>query len=394
MRILSRYVLGELLQVFLVALSALTLFMLVVGLVKEAQQQGLGLMQILALVPYVLPEAMRFAVPGTMLFAVASVFGRMSAANEITALKAAGITPMAAIWPAATLAVVVSFVSVWLNDVAVSWGRDGVRRVVVGSVEEIIYGRLRQQRSYSTSQLSINVKGVDGRRLIRPTLSFQPGGSSPPVTVSAAEAALRADAAAGTLTITCRDGTVHVGDVKAVFPDTIERVVPLDAVSRKGGGSESPSEIAMANFPKARADQLAKIDQLEQIAAGKTALGILTGRMEQTTPAAVAADREQAAAARSRLNRIIMEPWRRWANGFSCLCFVLVGAPMAIRMRNADFLTSFFLCFLPILIVYYPLFMLGVSRAKAGTLPAPAVWMANVLIAMWGVWLLRRVIRT
>ena len=88
-----------------------------------------------------------------------------------------------------------------------------------------------------------------------------------------------------------------------------------------------------------------------------------------------------------------MEPWRRWANGFSCLCFVLVGAPMAIRMRNADFLTSFFLCFLPILIVYYPLFMLGVSRAKAGTLPAPGVWLANVLIALWGVWLLRRVIR-
>ena len=49
--------------------------------------------------------------------------------------------------------------------------------------------------------------------------------------------------------------------------------------------------------------------------------------------------------------------------------------------------------FLPILIVYYPLFMLGVSRAKAGTLPAPGVWLANVLIALWGVWLLRRVIR-
>ena len=100
MKIITRYVLSELLQVFLVALSALTLFMLVIGLVKEAQQQGLGLMQILALIPYVLPEAMRFAVPGTMLFAVASVFGRMSASNEITALKAAGITPMAVIWPA------------------------------------------------------------------------------------------------------------------------------------------------------------------------------------------------------------------------------------------------------------------------------------------------------
>ena len=93
MKIITRYVLSEMLQVFLVALTALTLFMLVIGLTKEAQQQGLGLLQIIALVPYVLPDAMRFAVPGTMLFAVASVFGRFSSSNEITALKAAGITP-------------------------------------------------------------------------------------------------------------------------------------------------------------------------------------------------------------------------------------------------------------------------------------------------------------
>ena len=32
---------------------------------------------------------MRFAVPGTILFAVASVFGRFSSSNEIIALKAA-----------------------------------------------------------------------------------------------------------------------------------------------------------------------------------------------------------------------------------------------------------------------------------------------------------------
>ena len=394
MKIISRYVMSELLQVFLVALTALTLFMLVVGLVKEAQQQGLGMMQIAALVPYVLPEAMRFAVPGTMLFAVASVFGRLSASNEITALKAAGITPMAAIWPAIAVAVVVSFVSVWLNDIAVSWGRDGVRRVIIGSVEDIIYGRLRQQRSYSTSKMSINVKGVEGRRLIRPTLSFQPGGQAAPVTVSAAEAEMRADAAKGTLTISCKNGTIHVGDVKAVFPDTIERVVPLDTVSRKETVSTSPSEIAMADFPRARADQIAAISQIHQLAAAKTALAIFSGRMEQTLPAAVQAERQEAKHATSRLNRIIMEPWRRWANGFSCLCFVLVGAPMAIRMRNADFLTSFFLCFLPILVVYYPVFMLGVSRVKAGVLPPPAVWMGNILIMLWGLWLLRRVIRT
>jgi len=391
--ILTRYVLRELLQVFLVTLAALTLFMVIVGLVRESQQQGLGLVQILLLVPYVLPEAMRFAVPGTMLFAAASVFGRMSASNEITALKAAGVTPLAAIWPAVGLALAVSFFSVWLNDVAVSWGRDGIRRVIVEGVEEIIYGRLRQQRSYSTSQLSINVKAVDGRKLIRPTLSFTTGPSGKPATVSAAEAELRADASAGTLVVTFRDGTLHMGDVKASFPDTIVREVPLDAVSRKGTVSTSPSEIAMADFARARDEQATKIDQFEQLLAGKWAHSLLTGRLEGTVPVAVEPWRIAIRHERSRLNRIVMEPWRRWANGFSCLCFVLVGAPMAIRMRNADFLTSFFLCFLPILIVYYPVFMLGVDLTKRGAVPPLAVWTGNALIAAWGWWLLRRSVR-
>ena len=66
---------------------------------------------------------------------------------------------------------------------------------------------------------------------------------------------------------------------------------------------------------------------------------------------------------------------------------------MAIRLRNRDFLTSFFLCFLPILIVYYPLLAYGVNGAKSGTIPPDAVWAGNVLLACWGGWLLAGVIR-
>ena len=49
--------------------------------------------------------------------------------------------------------------------------------------------------------------------------------------------------------------------------------------------------------------------------------------------------------AENRIARLHMEPHRRWANGFSCLCFVMVGAPLAVVLRNADFLTAFFICF-------------------------------------------------
>ncbi len=87
------------------------------------------------------------------------------------------------------------------------------------------------------------------------------------------------------------------------------------------------------------------------------------------------------------------EPPRRWANGFSCLCFALVGTAMAIRMRNSDMLTSFALCFFPILLAYYPLLMFALDRAKAGELHPYVVWLANGVLVVWGMWLLRRVLR-
>ena len=96
---------------------------------------------------------------------------------------------------------------------------------------------------------------------------------------------------------------------------------------------------------------------------------------------------------RSRFFRLQSVPHRRWAGGFACLCFVLVGVPMAISLRNRDFLTSFFLCFLPILIVYYPLMIYGADAVKNGNLPTIFVWAGNGMLFLWGLAMLRRVVR-
>ena len=66
---------------------------------------------------------------------------------------------------------------------------------------------------------------------------------------------------------------------------------------------------------------------------------------------------------------------------------------MAIRLRHAEILAIFFVWFLPILIVYYPLMVVSVGQAKDGAVPPPTVWLGNVVLAIWGIWLLRRVIR-
>jgi lipopolysaccharide export system permease protein len=71
----------------------------------------------------------------------------------------------------------------------------------------------------------------------------------------------------------------------------------------------------------------------------------------------------------------------------------MVGAPLAIRLRNADIWTSFGLCFLPILLVYYPLLMYGLDRAKIGVLPPYCVWLGNLVLLVAGCLMVRRVQR-
>jgi len=392
MPIFTRYVLAELLKVFLVALAGMTLFFLLFGVVRLAYYEGLGLKQVLQLIPYVLPDAMRFSVPATILFAACSVFGRLAAANEIIAVKASGITPMILLWPAFVLAFLVSLWAVWLNDVAVSWGYDGATRVVVEAVEEIAYGRLRQQHAYSAKKFSINVADVDGKRLISPTITLEGEGDQPSTTIICEEATLHTDLAAQTLNISCDNCSIQYGELNSEMPH-LDRAIPLNEASHKSGGGGSPSYLAMHVIPSERIDQENHIQKLQQQFTAKAAYQMICGDFSQLEGPSWSAAQSELTEAQQRLYRLQMEPSRRWANGFSCLCFVLLGAPLAICMRNSDFLSSFFMCFMPILICYYPLLILGVSKAKAGFFPVCGVWAGNVILAIVGVQFMRRVYR-
>jgi lipopolysaccharide export system permease protein len=117
---------------------------------------------------------------------------------------------------------------------------------------------------------------------------------------------------------------------------------------------------------------------------------MLTGDFDSLSSAAWKPREKDIEAAKTRLYRLHTEPWRRWANGFSCLCFVLIGIPVSIRMRFSEFIASFFICFLPILIVYYPLLAVSVDKAKDGYFPPQSVWLGNIVLAAAGIWLLRR----
>jgi lipopolysaccharide export system permease protein len=374
----------------------LAMMMIIIGVVQEAARQGLPMGQVVRLIPYILPLALCVSVPVALLFTASYTYGRMSGLNEVVAIKALGISPLSLLWPIFALAFLLSLVTVWLDDLAVSWGRHGARRVVVEAAEEIIYSMLRSHGGggYNTPILSINVQRVEEHRLIGCIVAFHAHDNAPEVTISASEAELHADQAQGVLKIVLRDANVdYGGKYTGVWPGVYEREIPLDDATRDQDSSNTPSSQPLWRIPKQEAEKIELIQGLEQEMAVQATYQMLCGDFDELSSPEWNGRSMVLDLQRGQLCRLRTEPHRRWSAGFVCLCFTWVGAPMAIRLRNRDFLTSFFLCFLPILIVFYPLLAYTSNGAKGGSLPPYSLWAGNVLLLLWGAYLLRKVLR-
>ena len=381
MGILRRYVVFETLQSFGVALIALLLVMTLGGGVKEAWSQGLPLDLMLSSLAYILPESLRFLLPGCLLFAVCSVFGRMAAANEIVAIKSLGISPLRVIWPVLALAYLLSILTFELYDVCAVWGRPGLRQLVTGSLDRIAYSVLEKNRSFSRPGLSIIVKGVDGGQLLQPLITLDPRDGKPSVTLTARTATLRTDPEKGTLHLEAEDGQLDLtGKGSFSFPDRIERDIVINPPDPEMENHLSPAELWTRVIP----GQIAREERL----VAELAAALAIARREHSPQADQLSQQHEGH--RARWRRLQAEIPRRLSNGFGCLCFALIGIPVAMRRRSSDILSVFFVCFAPILVVYYPLLVLGEHLARDGYVPLLSVWLADGVLLAVGVALLWR----
>jgi lipopolysaccharide export system permease protein len=392
MRIVTRYILKEMLLVFGMFLSAMTLFIFFGLIAKEAVDNGLSLGPILRILPYMLPEALQYTVPGALLLTATNVFGRVSSSNEIVAIKSLGISPMAMIWPTIIFSGLISLGAVILNDLTV-WGRSGVEHVILESLEEIAYGRLKSSGNYTNSRVHVIVRRLEGRKLIQPKIQITSASGGPPSLITADAAELHADADAGVMTIKLYNADGHLNGWNISHPGEFVRSFSMEEFTGRKSGERHPTAFALSELPAAKQAQVQYVERLQRAMAADAGAALLFGRVEDLAQSQWQPRTYVVTGAQRTMYRLYTEPCRRWANGFSCLCFALIGAPMAIRRKNGEFWGSFFLCFTPILVVYYPLLVGCLSWAKNGVLPPQAVWLGNLVLAAWGIWLLRRVIR-
>ncbi len=388
MRLLQRYIFAELLRVFAFVLSILTVLLVFVGVFREVSDKGLGPLQVLQILPYVVPSLLPFTIPATMLLSVCVVYGRMAGDQEITAAKAAGISVISLLWPSFFFGGVLSVCTLLLTDQAIPWSEANIRRVVTAAMEDILLDVLRSQHQTTdwSQGVTISVKDVRGKKLIKPTFRYAPAGK-PPLTANAQEAELHFDFEKQHVLLKLVRAQVDVpGQGPAWFEEFVQPFpLPL------GSNTTIPRHINVQRI-RQKIDTLKTqhADFLQQrsiAAAFALAIGdfdALNGSRMRNYDTLVHNNRHE-------YLRLWTELHSRFALACSCFLFVLVGSPFAVLQAKRQFLTNFFLCFVPIILLYYPVVLLALNLSKTGTVDASwAMWVGNAVIAVAGVLVLRR----
>jgi lipopolysaccharide export system permease protein len=388
-------ILWELTKVFLMSLVGITGILLMAGIVAEASQQGLGPAQILAAIPLLIPSTLPYTIPATTLFAACVVYGRLSADNEILAIRSAGVNILKVVKPGIYLGLVMAGVTMGLYYRIIPYTHLLLRSMVFNDAEELLYSMLKKNNSISHSSMpySMFVSGVKGKKLLNPVFKHRNKAGEIDGVVQAREADLHVNVAKKILMVHMRHGTGTSSDdgSRIDFEDKVWDVdLPDDWIKMKDRRARDMTWQEILARKREIEEQIdnesAEVATRTQELQSGGAPADLAKHLEEL--------KKRIAFNRSQIVVLDVELNMRPALSLGCLCFILAGCPVGIWFSRSDYLSSFITCFLPIVFIYYPLVLCGTGLAKEGRYNlVTMVWGADAMMGVVGAILFWRLLR-
>lgn len=371
MKIIYRYLTLEFIPPFFYAFCLITLIILlnlVVQMLGKIAGKGLD--------PYVVMEffflnlawIIALAVPMAVLIATLTAFGRLSAENEITALKAAGASLWQLMIPFFILAGVLCALLIDFNN-----------RILpeFNHRSRVLSGDIHRKRPtlaleegvfiFDLPKYVLWAQRIDQKQSRLYSLVIYDN-SDPryPTVVSAKEGELTFVREEEAFHLLLYHGEIHRQDEKdpsyyqrTNFEKSLLRIAAPNMVfERQESGYRSDRELsAPAMWAQV---QLMKIDPVKN---------------------------------RRRINAFMVEIHKKYSIPVACFVFVLIGAPLGVRIHRrglgvaAGLSVVFFL-------IYWAFLIGGEDLADRGYItPAMAMWLPNILLGGLGIFLVQRTIR-
>jgi lipopolysaccharide export system permease protein len=384
--ILQRYIVAEVFRAFALALLTLTSIFVLVMVMAEAAKVGLSPRDILNLIPVTIPGTLPYSIPVSLLFAVTVVFGRVAADNEVVAVKTAGKSALTLLWPAFFLGAALSGALLYLSAGWIPRANQQVKLVIFKNMEEMFYKFLKKDREIPNPgwPFLIKVGDVEGRTLIDPTFKHRKSSEDP----NSYDAVIQAKKAVIHFDSERHVARVYLDGAEVLEPGNIilinDNILDIPLPERSNYILEKKTQ------EYTNAELVAEQDRHRKQAARErkrlaieTALSIASGRIERVRWGDFRQSFVNIQYSVRQVNTLETEKQLRFALAFGSLFFVILGAPVGIRFARRDFLSAFITCFIPIILAYYPLMLLGVNLGKEGLYdPLLVLWVPNVILVV------------
>ena len=359
MKLIDRFVGRELIVNVLFAIAVLSLVLVVGNIFRKLLpllvNHDVPLQFLLTFIAYVLPFSLIFTIPWGLLTAVLLVFGRLSADNELIALRANGVSVTRVSLPLAALAIVCTVICLWLNVDVAPAAQEKLRSSIFDLATQnpiALFGGDQVIDQFPGRKIYVGKK--DGNKLEN-IIVFQMDDHDLPVRVTHARTGkLEADLPNKRLLLHLYDARYQERDAKD----------PYDLRKMRDGISLAEGTLPIS---------LEELYEKEKKRPTRSALS-LSQLMEQLRSDAGRADRS---ATRTEINK-------RFSFPFSCIAFALIGVPLGItthrRETSVGFTTGL------IVAVFYFLFIIiaDTMRSNASIHPDLLVWFPNVLFIVIG----------
>ena len=378
MRIITSYITKDLLVYFLAALLVFTFFLVLGGslmAMREFAGKGIDLGLFLKYFLIGIPYLLSFSIPMSLLTATLLTFGRLSADNEITAMRACGISIFRIFVPAILLGVALTLLCININDTIFAECHFAKRKLEqnIGMMDPAAFLEPGRPIDFFPGY-DINIESKDEERFYNVSITEWMEEDRRRFIKAKSGRVMPADDK-NKITLELYDGTLEEPD-----PDKEHKwfignfgvyVVKLSADKdiKKTG--------AIYRKYKDRT-----ISDLIGLAKEYNSWTKLKGATEETKHGA-----------RKMISQVLTEIQERLALAFSCLAFVIIGLPLAIKTHRTEKSVG-----VAISLLLVAFFQGGIIFAKAidkdyYLRPYLFMWLPNVILITIGIILIYRISR-
>jgi len=367
MKLIDKFVSRELLVNVLFAIAVLSLVLVVGNIFRKLLpllvNHDVPMEYLLAFIAYVLPFSLIFTIPWGLLTAILLVFGRLSADNELIALRANGVSVTRVCVPLAGIALVFTAICSWLNVQIAPAAQEKLRSTIFDLATRdpmALFGSDQVIDQFPGRKIYVGKK--EGNRLENITV-FELDENSLPMKVTFARSGmLEADLQNKRILMHLYNARYQQRDEKD--PNDLRKI--RDGIN-----------MAEGTLPISLEDLYEK----EKKRPSRSALSI-----QQLLEQLKSENKREQSASRTEINK-------RFSFPFACLAFAIIGVPLGVTAHRRETSVGFAVGLI-VAVTYFLFVIIGDTlRGNPRVHPELLVWFPNVLFIVLGALLFRRLAR-